>query len=175
MQWVAEWIDALVLFARDNQSFLVPIVFAIAFFECLAFVSILAPATVIFTTLGAIAGAGGIGLLPVAVAASLGSALGYAVSYVLGALLGPKVLEWWPLNRRPDLYDRIHRAFERWGALAIFGSHFLGQARPLAPLVAGIVRMPSLSFHLANLAGSVGWSFGVFYASGTVGRWLGWE
>ena len=170
---LAEWVDAIVTFARANQAYLLPIVFGVAFLECMALVSILAPATVIFTALGAAAGAGEIGLLPIAVAASAGSVLGYEASYLLGVLVGPKVVEWWPLNRRPDLYDKAHRFFERWGALGILLSHFWGQVRPLAPLVAGIVRMPPLRFHLANVAGSVGWSFGVFYAAGTVGQWLG--
>ena len=169
---LTEWVDTIVAFARENQQFLIPIVFGVAFFECLAFVSILAPATVIFTALGAAAGASGIGLLPIALAASLGAALGYEVSYLIGALVGPKVVEWWPLNRRPSLYDKTHRFFERWGAPGILISHFWGQVRPLAPLVAGIVRMPKLTFHLANVAGSLGWSFGVFYASGMIGEWL---
>jgi membrane protein DedA with SNARE-associated domain len=169
---LTEWVDAIVAFARDNQQYLVPIVFVVAFLECLAFVSILAPATVIFTALGAAAGAGEIGLLPIAIAASVGSVLGYEVSYLIGAYVGPRVVEWWPINRRPDLYEKTHRFFERWGALGILLSHFWGQVRPLAPLVAGIVRMTPLPFHLANLAGSIGWSFGVFYASGTLGDWL---
>jgi membrane protein DedA with SNARE-associated domain len=169
---LTEWVDTIVAFARENQQHLLPIVFVVAFLECLAFVSILAPATVIFTALGAVAGAGEIGLLPIAVTASLGSIVGYEVSYLIGALLEPKVVERWPLNRRPDLYEKTHRFFERWGALGIFVSHFWGQVRPLAPLVAGIVAMPKLPFHLANVAGSIGWSFGVFYASGTIGEWL---
>lgn len=170
---VAGWVETIVAFARDNQEHLLPLVLVIAFLECLAFVSILAPATVIFTAFGAIAGAGQIGLVPLAVAASIGSALGYVVSFWMGLALGPRVMTWWPLNRRPDLYDKMHALFERWGALGILASHFSGQVRPLAPLVAGIVKMPALPFHAANVAGSIGWSFGIFFASGTIGRWVG--
>ena len=165
-------IDTVVAFAKDHPDYLLPLVFLIAFAECLAFVSILAPATVLFAAFGAIAGAGGIGLLPVVIASTVGSALGYLVSYWMGHLIGPRVMHVWPLNRKPDLYGRVHAFFERWGALGILISHFSGQIRPVAPLVAGIAGMPSLPFHLANLAGSLGWSFGVFYASGTIGSWL---
>jgi membrane protein DedA with SNARE-associated domain len=170
---MAEWVEPIVAFARAHQEYLLPLVLGIAFLECLAFVSIIAPATVIFTAFGAIAGAGQIGLVPLAVAASIGSTLGYVVSFWLGLALGPRVMTWWPLNRRPDLYDRMHGMFERWGALGILISHFSGQIRPLAPLVAGIVKMPPLPFHAANIAGSVGWSFGVFYASGSLGKTFG--
>jgi membrane protein DedA with SNARE-associated domain len=166
-----DFIDTVVGFAKAHPEYLIPIVFAVAFAECLAFISILAPATVLFAAFGAIAGAGGIGLFPVIVASTIGSALGYWVSYGLGLWIGPSVMHMWPLNRKPELYKKVHDFFERWGALGILISHFWGQVRPLAPLVAGIVKMPALPFHIANLAGSLGWSFGVFYASGQLGTW----
>jgi membrane protein DedA with SNARE-associated domain len=169
----AELIETIIAFAKAHEEYLIPLVFVIAFFECLAFVSIFAPATVLFTAFGAIAGASQVGLLPLAIAAAVGSTLGYWVSYWLGIWVGPPIFQRWPLNKKPDLFEKTHAFFERWGALGILVSHFSGQIRPVAPLVAGIVRMSPMPFHLANLGGSLGWSFGLFYASGTLGRWLG--
>jgi membrane protein DedA with SNARE-associated domain len=100
------FVNAVMGFAQANQEYLIPLIFIIAFLECLAFVSILAPATVLFTAFGAIAGAGGIGLLPLGLAATIGSVLGYWVSYWLGLVLGPTVLERWPLNKRPNSSTR---------------------------------------------------------------------
>jgi membrane protein DedA with SNARE-associated domain len=165
-----EFVKTVTDFAQANQGLLLPMILVIAFLECLAFVSIIAPATVLFTALGAVAGAAGIGLVPLA--ATIGSVAGYWVSYWLGLWLGPAVLQRWPLNKRPELVEKVHQFFERWGAIGILFSHFWGQIRPLAPLVAGIVRMSPVPFHIANLLGSLGWSFGVFYASGTIGSWL---
>ncbi len=167
-----EFVKTVTEFAQGHMELLLPMILLIAFLECLAFVSIIAPATVLFTALGAVAGAGGIGLVPLALTATIGSVAGYWVSYWLGLWLGPSLLERWPLKRRPDLVKKTHDFFERWGALGILLSHFWGQIRPLAPLVAGIVRMSPVPFHIANLIGSLGWSFGVFYAAGTVGGWL---
>jgi membrane protein DedA with SNARE-associated domain len=167
-----DFVKTVTEFAQTHQDLLLPMIFVIAFLECLAFVSILAPATVLFTALGTVAGAAGIGLVPLALTATVGSVLGYWVSYWLGLWLGPAVLQRWPLNRQPALVEKTHNFFERWGAFGILISHFWGQVRPLAPLVAGIVKMSPLPFHLANFVGSLGWSFGVFYASGTVGSWL---
>ncbi len=166
-----DFIDTVISFAKAHPEYLIPIVFAVAFAECLAFVSIIAPATVLFAAFGAIAGAGGIGLLPVIIASTVGSALGYWASYWLGVWIGPRVMHMWPMSRNPRLYDKTHAFFERWGTLGILISHFSGQLRPIAPLVAGIARMPLLPFHAANIAGSFGWSLGVFYASETIGRW----
>ncbi|MDB5559313.1 MAG: hypothetical protein JWQ36_2247 [Enterovirga sp.] len=167
-----DFVKTVTDFAQTNQEFLLPMILVIAFLECLAFVSIIAPATVLFAALGTVAGAAGIGLVPLALTATIGSVVGYWVSYWMGLWLGPPILQRWPLNRRPDLVEKTQRFFERWGAIGILISHFWGQVRPLAPLVAGIVRMPAVPFHIANLAGSLGWSFGVFYASGTIGSWL---
>jgi membrane protein DedA with SNARE-associated domain len=167
-----DFVKTVTDFAQTNQEFLLPMILVIAFLECLAFVSIIAPATVLFAALGTVAGAAGIGLVPLALTATIGSVVGYWVSYWIGLWLGPPILQRWPLNRRPDLVEKTQRFFERWGAIGILISHFWGQVRPLAPLVAGIVRMPAVPFHIANLAGSLGWSFGVFYASGTIGSWL---
>ena len=165
-------VKTVIEFTQANQHMLLPVVFVIAFLECLAFMSILAPATVLFTAFAAMAGASGISLLPIALTSTVGSVLGYWVSYWIGLYLGPRVLERWPLNKRPDLVEKVHRFFEKWGALGILISHFWGQVRPLAPLVAGVVRMPPFPFHLANLIGSLGWSFGVFYGAGQIGSWL---
>jgi membrane protein DedA with SNARE-associated domain len=169
---IEEYVKVVVEFVQANQTYLLPIIFVVAFFECLAFVSILAPATLLFTAFGAIAGAAGIGLLWIGLVATVGSVLGYWVSYWIGLALGPQVLERRPLKGRPELVAKVTGFFERWGAAGIFISHFWGQVRPLAPLIAGVVRMPALPFHAANIAGSAGWSFGVFYASGTVGHLL---
>jgi membrane protein DedA with SNARE-associated domain len=166
---VEEFVKAVIGFTQANQQLLLPVIFIIAFLECLAFVSIIAPATVLFTAFGAMAGASGISLVPIALTSTVGSVCGYWVSYWIGLYLGPRVLERWPLNKRPELVEKVHRFFEKWGAIGILISHFWGQVRPLAPLVAGVVRMPAVPFHIANLLGSLGWSFGVFYAAGTVG------
>ena len=52
-----DFIDSVISFAKAHPEYLIPIVFAVAFAECLAFVSIIAPATVLFAAFGAIAGA----------------------------------------------------------------------------------------------------------------------
>jgi membrane protein DedA with SNARE-associated domain len=84
-----DFVKTVTEFAQTHQDLLLPMIFVIAFLECLAFVSILAPATVLFTALGTDRGAAGIGLVPLALTATVGSVLGYWVSYWLGLCLGP--------------------------------------------------------------------------------------
>ena len=80
----------LVEFMRIHQEWAIPIVFIVAFCECVAILSWLVPATVFFTAFGAVAGASGLALAPLALAASLGAGTGFLVSYWAGLLLGPR-------------------------------------------------------------------------------------
>ena len=53
----------------------------------------LVPATVFFTAFGAIAGASGLNLVPLSLAAALGAASGFWISYWAGLILGPRAVE----------------------------------------------------------------------------------
>src|SRR5688572_16419962 len=55
MAQLESWMHWLVEFMRANQEWAVPIVFLVAFCECIAFLSWLVPATVFFTAFGAVA------------------------------------------------------------------------------------------------------------------------
>lgn len=160
------WMDTLVEFIRLHQEWAVPIVFLIAFAECVAILSWLVPATVFFTTFGAFAGASGLNLVPLALAASLGAGCGFWVSYWAGLVLGPRVAHYPPMNRNPQMLERGHAFFEKWGAMSIVIGHFFGPLRAVIAIVAGIVRMPPLQFHLGNWTASFAWGFGLIYGAG---------
>ena len=78
------YVDQVIAFARDNAAWAPPIVFALAFGESLAFISLLIPAWGALVALGALIGSSGIEFWPVWVAASLGAALGDWLSYWIG-------------------------------------------------------------------------------------------
>ena len=95
-------------YMQTHQQWAIPIVFAVAFAECVAILSWLVPATVFFTTFGAVAGASGLNLVPLALAASLGAGSGFWVSYIAGIYLGPRIHDYWPFRNNPQLLDRGH-------------------------------------------------------------------
>ena len=166
MSQLDQWMHALVEFMRANQQWAIPIVFVVAFAECVAVLSWLVPATVFFTTFRAVAGASGLNLVPLSFAASFGAALGFWVSYWAGLVLGPRVGHHWPLRDNPDLLRRGHDFFEKWGILGIAIGHFFGPMRAVIALVAGIVKMPFWAFQLANFGASFAWGFGLLYGAG---------
>ncbi len=152
-------VTAVVDFVSAHRAWAPAIVFLLAFAETLAFVSLLIPSTAILVGVGALVAAGALEFGPVFVAAALGATLGGGLSFLLGVRYGPAVFARWPLNRDPLLLERGQVAFARWGSLTVIVGHFFGPLRSVAFLAAGIAAMPALSFHLANLAGAVGWAF----------------
>lgn len=160
------WMQALVEFMRANQEWAIPIVFLVAFAECVAVLSWLVPATVFFTAFGAAAGASGLNLVPLAIAASAGAGCGFWISYWVGLKLGPRVGEYWPLNRDPQMLERGHAFFEKWGVASILIGHFFGPLRAVIAIVAGIVKMPFIPFQIANWIASGIWGFALLYGAG---------
>lgn len=173
-----EQIKALVAYLQTHQEYILPIIFLMGFGECFAFLSLLVPATVFFTLFGAAAGAAGLSLVPIAVAGGLGAGLGFSCSYWLGLWIGPRAEHHWPFRDRPDLLQRGHAFFEKYGAASIFLGHFFGPVRAVIALVAGIATMPALPFHIANWTASMLWGFLLLYGTGAAGErlstWLGW-
>ncbi len=166
------WMRSFAEFAQANAAWAPLIVFAVAFGECVAFLSFLIPATAFFTVFATAAGASGLAPLPLALAASAGAGLGFWASYWVGLAVGPKAKHYWPFTRSPELLTRGHDFFERWGAPGVFFGHFVGPVRAVIAITAGIVRMPPLQFHLANWSASLVWGFMFFYGFGLFGQQL---
>ncbi len=160
----------VVEFAQTHQAWAPVIVFLVAFGECVAFLSFLVPATAFFAVFGTAAGASGLAPFPLAMAATLGAGFGFWLSYWIGLRIGPRAAHYWPFNKSPDMLQRGHDFFEKWGAPGVFLGHFIGPVRAVIAIVAGIVKMPPLQFQLANWSASFVWGFMFFYGGGLLGE-----
>lgn len=145
-------------FVRVHQVWAAPIMFALAFGESLAFISLLIPAWSFLVALGALIGPSGISFWPVWVAGSLGAACGDWLSYWIGFKLEKAVYNVWPLSKHPDLIPKGENFVKKWGVLGIFIGRFSGPLRASVPLVAGIFRMPYWKFQLANFSSAFVWA-----------------
>ena len=145
-------------FVRDHSVWAPPIVFALAFAESLAFISLLVPAWGALVAIGALVGAGTLSFWPVWIAGALGAACGDWLSYWIGRKLEYSVQRIWPLSRHPDLIPRGEAFVKKWGALGIFIGRFFGPLRAAVPLVAGIFEMPFWRFQLANFSSAFVWA-----------------
>src|SRR5262245_25992436 len=96
--------QSVVKFVSDNQAWMLPITFLLAFGESLAFISLILPSTVILASIAALLGAGDVGLgsfFWVWFAAGIGGALGYWVSYWIGYHFKDEINNIWPFRTRP--------------------------------------------------------------------------
>jgi membrane protein DedA with SNARE-associated domain len=150
--------DATIAFVRDNAVWAPPIVFALAFGESLAFISLLIPAWGALVAIGAMIAAGGISFWPVWIAAALGAGFGDWLSYWIGLKLEHSVAHIWPLSRHPELIPRGEAFMKRWGVAGIFIGRFFGPLRAVVPLIAGIFEMPFWRFQLANFSSAFVWA-----------------
>ena len=154
-------------FVREHKTWAAPIVFALAFGESLAFISLLIPAWAALVGIGALIGSSGLNFWPIWVAGAIGAALGDWLSYWVGGKLGPPVAQVWPLSRHPDLIPKGERFVTKWGVLGIFIGRFFGPLRASVPLVAGIFKMPYWRFQFANFTSAFVWA-GVLLTLGDV-------
>ena len=154
-------------FVREHKAWAAPVVFALAFGESLAFISLLIPAWAALVGIGVLIGSSGLNFWPIWVAGAIGAALGDWLSYWVGGKLGPPVAHVWPLSRHPDLIPKGERFMTRWGVLGIFIGRFFGPLRASVPLVAGIFKMPYWRFQFANFTSAFVWA-GVLLTLGDV-------
>jgi len=145
-------------FVQTHQVWATPVVFALAFAESLAFISLLVPAWAALVAIGVLIASNDLSFWPVWIAASLGAALGDWLSYWIGLKLEHTVAHIWPLSRHPDLIPRGEAFVKKWGIPGIFIGRFFGPLRAAVPLVAGIFEMPYWQFQVANFSSAFVWA-----------------
>jgi membrane protein DedA with SNARE-associated domain len=168
------YVDQIIVFARDNAAWAPAIVFALAFLESLAFLSLLIPAWGALVALGALIASTDMSLVPVLVAAALGAALGDWLSYWIGQKLEYRVQHIWPLSRHADLIPRGERFMKTWGVAGIFLGRFSGPLRASVPLIAGIFDMPFWRFQIANVLSAFIWAAVLLTLGDGISKLLAW-
>ena len=168
-------VDAVLGFVRTHQTWSAPIVFALAFGESLAFVSLILPFWGILVGIGTLIGAAGsFDFWSILIAASIGAALGDWLSYWLGWHYHAQIAGMWPLKNYPELLPRGERFFRRFGAWAIVFGRFSGPLRASIPIIAGAVRMPNWLFQLANWPSAFLWAAVLLIFGDNLGQLFNW-
>lgn len=164
----------IVDFVRENAAWAPAVMFALAFAESLAFVSLLVPAWGALVAIGALIGSSDVSFWPVWIGAALGAACGDWLSYWIGVKLEYSVAHMWPLSRHPDLIPRGERFVRRWGAVGIFIGRFFGPLRAAVPLIAGIFEMPFWRFQIANFSSAFVWAAVLLTLGDAISKAIGW-
>lgn len=155
----AELTKKIISLVTEYQTWLGPIVFALAFLESIAFASLILPFWGILIALGTVVGAaGGLQFWTILVCAAIGAALGDWVSYWLGKHYSKEISNMWPVSKYPGLMEKGEAFFQKYGPWAIVLARFSGPLRASVPIVAGAVRMPQGMFQFANWTSAFLWA-----------------
>src|SRR4249920_1065237 len=161
-------------FVHNNKVWAAPIVFALAFGESLAFISLLIPAWGALVAIGALIGASGISFWPIWIAGGIGAALGDWVSYWFGFKYKEQVAQIWPLSRYPEILPRGEAFVKKWGVPSIFIGRFFGPLRASVPLAAGIFEMPYMQFQIANFVSALIWAAALLVSGDVIAQITEW-
>jgi membrane protein DedA with SNARE-associated domain len=128
-----------------------------AFGESFLFVSLLFPGTAVLVAAGGLTATGVLHPLQVIAAGIFGGILGDAASFWLGQKFGGALPKLWPFRGHPDRIQSGIDFFERCGTIGVFLGRFLGPLRATVPTAAGMMKMPTGRFYLANILSAVVW------------------
>lgn len=149
--------DGLGDFLSQNLAWAGPIIGLVTFGESLIVIGALLPATVMLLLVGGLIATGAVDAGVMIAWALAGAVVGDAASFALGRRLGSKALRHRLLSRHRRLIARTRLFTRRHGVVAIYLGRFAGPFRAFVPLMAGVNRMPSRSFHLANFLSGALW------------------
>jgi membrane-associated protein len=97
--------------------------------------------------------------------------LGYQLGYYLGRSAGPRIFKRRDgILFRADYLASTEKFFKRHGWQAVLFARFIAIVRTVAPLVAGLGKMPQQTFILFNIIGGIFWSAGLILLSYWVGQ-----
>lgn len=151
------WIADLLRVAADNAGFAGAVLFAMTLLEALLVVGLLIPILGVMLAAGALVAQGVLHPVEAIVWCSAGAAAGDAISYLMGRGLGGRRATRLLFAGKRRLLARAKLLTRRHGVLAIAAARYLGPARPLIPILAGISRSRPWSFQIASVLSAPIW------------------
>ncbi|SFD09211.1 DedA family protein [Streptomyces aidingensis] len=138
------------------------------------------PGEIILVSAALLASQGHVDPLWVGICATVGACVGDSLGYLIGLRGGRPLFQWlgrrFPGHFSPRNVALAERAFERWGAWAVFFGRFVALLRIFAGPLAGVLRMPYWKFAAADIPGGVLWAGGttavIYYAGVVAEAWL---
>lgn len=134
------------------------VIFFIAMVESLAIVGIFLPGAVFIFGAGALVGIGSLPLWPTLAVVAAGAIIGDGISFWLGRHFHQQIRTMWPLCRYPALLNRSTDFFYHHGGKSVLLGRFIGPIRPVIPVVAGMLEMPTRRFILFNVGSALLWA-----------------
>ena len=142
--------------AHPQASFLA--VFLLALSEAVPVIGTVVPGSSLIIAISALATAANITPWGLLIAAVAGAIAGDGFSFWLGHRYRRQILRGWPLNRFPRVIGRSAQLIRKYGIASVFLARFTAVVRAFVPLLAGILRMSSHHFYVANILSALVWA-----------------
>jgi membrane protein DedA with SNARE-associated domain len=142
--------------AHPQLSFLA--VFLLALSEAVPVIGTVVPGSTLILAISALATTAGITPWGLLVAAVAGAIAGDGFSFWLGHRYHRQILRGWPLNRFPWLIERSAQLIRKYGIASVFLARFTAVVRAFVPLLAGVLKMSSRHFYVANILSALMWA-----------------
>jgi membrane protein DedA with SNARE-associated domain len=133
-------------------------VLLLALSEAIPVIGTVVPGSTLILAISALATAAGVKPWLLLLAAVAGAIAGDGLSFWLGYRYRREILRGWPLNRFPRLIARSALFIRRYGVASVFLARFTAVVRAFVPVVAGILRMSSRHFYVANVLSALVWA-----------------
>ncbi|KZZ14993.1 hypothetical protein A3750_12565 [Oleiphilus sp. HI0079] len=146
------------LWLAEHSSLILPAVAVIAFVESFAIAGIVVPGVALLFSIAAIASLSHIPVESVLIAAFLGAVAGDVLSFFIGRAFHDRLTNVWPFSRYPDALSQGERFFNKYGTISVVIGRFVGPLRPVLPLTAGMLQMPSAKFITINILSACAWA-----------------
>ena len=131
--------------------------FLIVFAESGLLVGFFLPGDSLLFTVGVVAGAGKLPIVPMILMLAAASILGDGSGFLLGGTLGYRLFSRNSKIFRREYLDRTHEFYERHGGKTIIYAKFIPIIRTFAAFIAGVAKMSYSRFAIFNIVGAVGW------------------
>jgi membrane protein DedA with SNARE-associated domain len=155
---MSAYFERLVDFVGAHPQLSFFAVFLLALSEAVPVVGTVVPGSTLILAISALATTAGINPWGLLVAAVLGAIAGDGFSFWLGHHYHRQILSGWPLNRFPWLIERSAHFIRKYGITSVFLARFTAVVRAFVPLLAGVLRMSSSHFYVANILSALVWA-----------------
>lgn len=133
------------------------IIFLISFFESLALIGLVLPGAILMASIGAMIGSKQISLYPAWIAGTIGCLLGDWLSYYIGWQFKKSLNKSKILTKYAFILEKIKYALFKYSMLTILFGKFVGHARPLIPLIAGMMNLSVKKIFIPSTLGCFLW------------------
>jgi membrane protein DedA with SNARE-associated domain len=155
---MTSYFERLVEFVGAHPQLSFVAVFLLALSEAVPVIGTVVPGSTLILAVSALATAAGMSPWVLLIAAVAGAVVGDGFSFWLGHRYRRRILRGWPLNRFPRLIERSAQLIRKYGIASVFLARFTAVVRAFVPLLAGILRMSTRHFYVANILSALVWA-----------------